>query len=272
MSWHRAYYSVIQYCPDLGRLEAANVGIVLFCPELHFLDARVSSTNERITHFFGREGHDWKQINSFKSGLADRIRHSSNEIKDQLSFANFIDLQANLMQLSRPLPCKVSERPRDDLDRLFNEIVGVEKRRITKRGMRRELEQKFESAGISDKIYEDVSVTVPILQKTVELPFGFQNGRFNLLTPVKFEAQSPDAIIATACKYAVEGRSLYYNPDRRHGDLQLVVIGKFRKSDRDSHLAVKRVLHEHSVKLFRFDRVPELIDEIRRTAKPIQDE
>ena len=34
-------YSLIQYCPDLGRLEAANVGVLLFCPEPHFLKAQL---------------------------------------------------------------------------------------------------------------------------------------------------------------------------------------------------------------------------------------
>ena len=33
----KGYYSLIQYCPDLGRLEAANVGVLLFCPERGFL-------------------------------------------------------------------------------------------------------------------------------------------------------------------------------------------------------------------------------------------
>jgi len=26
----RGYYCIIQYCPDLGRLEAANIGVLLF--------------------------------------------------------------------------------------------------------------------------------------------------------------------------------------------------------------------------------------------------
>ena len=33
----RGYYCIIQYCPDLGRLEAANIGVLLFCPDRGFL-------------------------------------------------------------------------------------------------------------------------------------------------------------------------------------------------------------------------------------------
>ena len=37
MSSHRAYYSIIQFCPDRGRAEAANVGVLSPCPELGFV-------------------------------------------------------------------------------------------------------------------------------------------------------------------------------------------------------------------------------------------
>lgn len=272
MAWHRAYYSVIQYCPDLGRLEAANVGVIVFCPELHYLKARVSRNNERIRHFFGSQGHDWGQINTFKSGLQDRITHAQDEITDAESFRLFVGLQANLMQLTTPLPCKVTSYPDGDLDRLFDQIVGVEKKRTTNKGLKRELSRRFEKAGISDRIRESVAVTVPVLEKRIEIPFAFQNGRLNLLTPARFEAQSVDSIVATACRYAVEGESLYEAHDNELGKLQLAVVGKFRASDQDGRIAVERILREHHVKLYRFDRVPELVDEIRRTAKSIPHE
>jgi len=34
MTAHKGYYSVVQYCRDRSRLEAANTGVLLFCPEL----------------------------------------------------------------------------------------------------------------------------------------------------------------------------------------------------------------------------------------------
>src|SRR5438270_13906920 len=77
----KGYYSLIQYCPDLGRLEAANVGVLLFCPERQFLKARTSGNNSRIIHFFGSEGHDWVRLNAFKRGLEDRLVIEGNEIE-----------------------------------------------------------------------------------------------------------------------------------------------------------------------------------------------
>jgi hypothetical protein len=33
----RGYYSILQFVPDLERSEGANIGVVLFSPERHFL-------------------------------------------------------------------------------------------------------------------------------------------------------------------------------------------------------------------------------------------
>ena len=56
MKPEKGYYSVIQYCPDLGRFEAANMGVLLFCPESGFLKSLMSGNNSRIIKFFGSEG------------------------------------------------------------------------------------------------------------------------------------------------------------------------------------------------------------------------
>jgi hypothetical protein len=55
-------YSIVQYCPDLGRFEGANVGVLLFCPERAFLKALTIRNYSRIIRFFGTEGHDWKRL------------------------------------------------------------------------------------------------------------------------------------------------------------------------------------------------------------------
>ena len=38
----KGYYCLIQYCPDLARLEAANIGVILFCPERGFIRAKIA--------------------------------------------------------------------------------------------------------------------------------------------------------------------------------------------------------------------------------------
>src|SRR5437867_92369 len=119
----KGYYCLIQYCPDLGRLEAANVGVLLFSPERHFLKALTSRANRRIIRFFGSEGHDWVRINSFKQGLEDRIAMEGTEIQSVEQLEKFIAQRANLLQITPPRPMKVLD-PDKDLEELYKEFLG----------------------------------------------------------------------------------------------------------------------------------------------------
>jgi hypothetical protein len=266
MNASKGYYSLIQYCPDLGRLEAANVGVLLFCPERFFLKALTSGSNARIRRFFRSEGHDWAQIDAIKKGLEDRLQVEHTDIQTLDDLENFIALRANLLQITPPRPMKVVD-PEKDLQKLFEELVGGLPRAAPRKHLRTYLAEKFTKAGLNEKIRRDIRVKVPVLEKEMEIPFGYQNGRFNLITPVRFEAANPESTVATACKYAIEGHELYEHPHPDLGDLQLVVFGKFRAADSESRQRVRRVFDEYAVKLFRTEELPQLIDEIRRTGK-----
>jgi hypothetical protein len=105
----KGYYSLIQYCPDLSRLEAANIGVLLFCPEKLFLQARTVRGNKRIQHFFGRQRHDWDRIDSFKLGLEERLAAENGDIKTLDALERFIALRANELQISLPRPMRVED-------------------------------------------------------------------------------------------------------------------------------------------------------------------
>ena len=269
MNASKGYYSLIQYCPDSGRLEAANIGVLLFRPERHFLKALTTTNNRRIIHFFGSEGHDWTRINAFKRGLEDRLAVEGPEIQTLEQLEHFIAQRANLLQITAPRPMKVVD-PRKDLDDLFRELIGEAPRRGSTKGLQKMIGDRFSAAGLDAKIRRGIKVTVPVWQKQVEIPFGFQNGRCNLVNPVRFEAVDPDRSVATACKYAVEGKSLYENPDPKLGDLQLVIVGQFRHGDQESPGKVRHVFQDYGVKLYRISELPQLIDEVRRTGKVIE--
>ena len=52
----RGYYCIIQYAPNRERAEGANVGVLLYSPEHKFIDAMLSSSNDRVCCFFGPDG------------------------------------------------------------------------------------------------------------------------------------------------------------------------------------------------------------------------
>jgi DUF3037 family protein len=270
MSATKGYYSIIQCCPDLGRFEAANVGVLLFCPETAFLQAMTTLNNSRIIRFFGSAGHDWRRINEVKRGLRERLAKEQPEIKTVEDLRTFISLRANLMQITEPLPIKVID-PEKELQSLFEQIIGEPARGRTRGSLRSYVARTLSGPELVKKVVRDVPVTVPALEKQVEFPFGFQDGRFNLINPVRFAAHNPDQWFATASKYAVEGRSLYQHPDPALGDLQLIVVGQFRAKDDQTPVRVQRVFDEYGVRLLRIDDLPKLVNEIRTTGKEINE-
>jgi hypothetical protein len=270
----KGYYSVIQYCPDPGRFEAANVGVLLFCPETGFLRAITSSSNTRIKDFFGKRGHDWKRINAFKRGLEQRLATEQPAMKTVDNLREFIAMRANLLQLTPPLPIKIEnpQKAQQDLQALFQQIVGEPERKRRKTDFKRTIGEALSAPDLKSKIRHDVKVNVPVLGKTVQIPYGFQNGRFNLIKPVKFGEQDSDESVDRACKYAVQGESLYQYKDAQLGELKLIVVGQFLPQDVETPQRVERVLQKHHVELYRAENLPNLVELIRRTGKDFDDE
>ncbi len=267
----KGYYCLIQYCPDMSRLEAANIGVLLFCPERSFLQARIARDNSRIQHFFGRQGHDWSQINSFKMGIEERLELEHSSIQNVDDLRHFIQLRANQIQITTPRPMRVKV-PDEDLDQLFQDLVGGVHRTRKNPSLKRHVWDNFTNAGLEPKIARDVHIHVPIFNREVDIPYGYQNGRFNLIQPQAFDSKAPSYASSKACSFAVEGRSLHDAPDPLYGDLQLVVVGRFLPQDNDTKDTVRRILHEHQVQLYSEDDLPVLVNEIRQTGKVLNAE
>ncbi len=265
------YYSIIQYCPDPSRVEAANIGVLLFAPKLCFLKARTATGNARIRRFFGAQGHDWRRINSFKQAIEERLEVEQGTIHTLEDLEQFIGRRANRLRITPPRSMRVIN-PEKDLDDLFRDLVGGRPRSEQPASFKQYVGAQFARAGLSPKIRTDIQVVVPAFARRVEVPYGFQNGRFNLIQPARFQATDAATVIPTACRYAVEGRSLYESPDAELGELQLVVVGQFPASAAEPKQVVARILAENKVRLYPASNLDRLIDEIRRTGKDLNGE
>jgi hypothetical protein len=262
------YYSLIQYCPDPSRLEAANIGVLLFSPKHCFLKARTATGNARIRRFFGARGHDWRRINSFKQAIEERLEVEQGTIHTLEDLERFIARRANRLRITPPRSMRVSD-PEKDLDELFRELIGGRPRSEQPTNFKQYVGAQFARAGLSRKIRTDIQVVVPAFSRRVEVPYGFQNGRFNLIQPARFQAADTATVIPTACRYAVEGRSLYENRDPELGDLQLIVVGQFPANATEPRRVVAQILDENKVRLYPASNLDRLIDEIRRTGKDL---
>lgn len=268
MTFHKGHFSLIQYCPDPARMEAVNIGVLLFCPELKFLSASVSRTNRRVQQFFGRKGVDSQQLNLFKHGIVERIDRESLKIKTVADLQRFIDSRSNLIRVTPPTPMRVTD-PKADLATLFATLVGDddEKPATPRKRFQTVVAERLKRAHLGKKLRESVPVDVPFLKKPVEFPFGFQNGRFNLIQPVSFLAEDPDDAVRKAWSYAAEGESLYEQPHEKLGKLKLLIVGKFHSKNDEARGPISRLLEKSHVRMVPNDGLDGLVQEIMSTGK-----
>jgi len=257
------YYSVIQYCPDLSRLEAVNVGVLIFVPDTGRVSMKMSSTMRRLTKVFGKTV-DANLVRVSKQSLSERLQGDVTWTLAHLE--RFILSRANVIQIA-PLRTIQVQDVHQDLARLYAELVEEERRgtSVDQQSPERELGQLIESAGL-EHIERNVQVTVPAFHRAIEVPFAYQNGRFNLLWPERFGSQA-DHNERKSAKLAIEGHSLARSPDPQYGDLSLVVFGDFRNAPANAKAVVRDILAETKVRLFDLLDPGALVEEIRMTAR-----
>ena len=128
------------------------------------------------------------------------------------------------------------------------------------------LTEKFIEAGVVDLVQKSVSIEIPDFKQAIRVPYAYQNGRFNLISPVQFEP-NPEALFAKTGPSAIEGQVLY---DKRHptyGELRLVVVAKFdAQVENAAREFVRNTFESHRVALYTFEDLGPLVDDIRRSA------
>jgi hypothetical protein len=256
----RGYYSLVQYCPDLSRLEGVNIGVLIYDSSTQRLRLRVLKSHRRIGQFFGKQ--DWTFVDRLKNSLVDRLGRESFSSKDELQ--KFISKRANAIQLTPLQPVIINEIDQD-IDKLFEELVSPVTAQRRKR-IDRDLGERLLAAGVKQMVRPSVSVHFPFFDEPVRAPFGYQNGRFNLLAPVQFTSDLRD-VIAKAGERAFEGKILYENPDPGLGMLCLNVVAKFPEEFGDqSKRLIENVLTEHHVKFYNFEDLSPLVEDIKDAA------
>src|SRR5216684_2648897 len=121
MSPTKGHYSIIQYCPDPSRLEAVNIGVALFCPELRFLRAQFGRRKTRVRQLFGKQ--DWEFVALQQSAIEARLAREQEAFERLEDFEAYVSRRANALTLTSPRPIKV-ENPEAELKSLLRRLVG----------------------------------------------------------------------------------------------------------------------------------------------------
>ena len=270
MNATKGYYCLVQYCPDIARAEAANVGVVLFSPEHRFIQARMSESIRRIRRFFGEDVDGYRHLNAMKSALATRLQVEKANFATIGDLQQFVDTRANKIILTQPKSVKVFE-PEADLEALYKELVAEPTKPLTEQAnlpLRCRLDNLLSEQSLKPFIRTKLEIDIPTLKEIVRIPYGFQNGRFNLIRPVVFKHQAESSVKAAAFRNGVEGLTLYNHADANLGELQLIVVADFTNAPPDSVEIVRGVFTESKVRMYTPDGFDELRREILTHGKP----
>ena len=195
----KGYYSIVQYCPDRSRGEAANLGVILFVPDRDFLQTRISKSNDRVRKFFGHWNFDNNWLKQAKQAIANRLEQEKSFYKDLDSFKRFVQTRANELILTDPQPVRVV-KPEEDLNKLFNQLVDKDTAKRQK-VIIEEMDHVFRSSRFVGRIEFNKRIDIPFAEnKHVDIPYSFQNGRPNLIKPERFKSDPMDKGLALAVR------------------------------------------------------------------------
>jgi hypothetical protein len=116
----KGYYSLIQFCPDLSRLEAINIGVLIYCPEAGRLEFLLTHSNERIRVVFGEQ--DWDFVNRARESVESHLRLGFDTVT---TLESYISSRANVIQLT-PLRSLIMGEIILEIAYLYRRLVDVE--------------------------------------------------------------------------------------------------------------------------------------------------
>lgn len=261
----RGYYSLIQHCPDLSKAESVNVGVLLFCPEAKFIDARTSSENSRVRKFFGSGTFDSVRLQAAKKALETRLRICRDDFRTVEDLNHFISTRANELLITAPRPMKVLN-PEADLDALFQELVGGRARKEPSKSKFPELDRAFRKPLLADRIKFNQRVEVPVLGFEIHVPYAYQNGALNLVKPQKFPKAQSDAK-KTAMQLAMEGDLLSRHKAEDGTERKLIVVAFTNHNhDGEREAWIRQILGEYHTRLVPQSQIDEFIHEVEKEA------
>ncbi len=261
----RGYYSLIQYCPDLSKAESVNVGVLLFCPDMKFIDARTSSGNDRVRKFFGRESFDSARLQAAKRAIETRLRLCREDFRTVDDLDHFIETRANELLMTAPRPIKVFN-PEADLDALFKELVGGRVKKEVHVPEIPQLDQAFRSSSFVNRVQFDQQVEIPVLGREIHVPYAYRNGALNLIKPQQFP-KTEGNVKETAMRLAIEGDLLSRHAAEDGTKRKLIVVSVTAQSgDGEREDWIRRILKEYHTRLVVPSQLEEFVQEVNREA------
>lgn len=265
----RAFYSVVQYCPDRSRAEAVNLGLVLLSLDPHAIRARMSSKQGRVRKLFSLSRSELKNLRVASRGMQLRIESDPDGFRSEEDLAAFAASRANDLRLTEPRLAKIDDFDAD-FERLFSRLVesGATEslaEELPAEVLPPKLGEVFYRLQASNRIWKPGTVVVPVFGQKLDVPYAFRNGVVNLVKPHVFPASKRAE--GQAALLAVNGDLI-----RKHspaGDKQKLIIISTQETSAqakeiDDHVAP--LFEEYRVRLVRPCEADDFAREVERDA------
>ncbi|MBM3216531.1 DUF3037 domain-containing protein [Candidatus Poribacteria bacterium] len=271
MAAARGYYALIQYCPDSSRMEASNVGVLLFRPDPWYLGVRTAEGNDRPRRFFGTKSFDAARLNAAKKALEIRLRHRGTDFRTLDDLNAFIDTRANDLIVTAPRPMSVRS-PGDDLERLFQELVGGRRKPQAEQEKASEplvpeLDECFRELAQDRQIQFNQRVIVPVTGRELCIPYSYVNGRENLIATTQFPAKEQSSL-NVATQWALHGDLLQrHRKDGNGSPCKFIMVALFPEDHpRDVRMRELLLFGEYQLQVVEKPGVDGFIRAIREQA------
>lgn len=265
MTAEKGYYSLIQFCPDVSRLESVNLGVILFCPGSGFLRAMTSKSTRRAEKLVGRGELARAALASARNAIEKRLLVDRESFRTLEDLQRFVDTRGNSLQLTPPRPLKVTA-PDEELKRLFHQLVDGKvghHTEPTKRHAFPSLQTLFTRLSSEGRARLDYETSLPVLGQHFTVPYAYQNGVLNLVQPHLFERNSARASL----DLAIRGDLIKKHGVNDHQESRLIVISKFSpKCEPDFVRHVDQLFSEYSVKHVHSGDVEKFADQVEAEA------
>ena len=271
MFGREGYYSLIQYCPDRSRAEAANIGVMLFCLNPHYLGALVGISDAgRLKRFFGDAEFDVEKVMDAAQDMAYRINHLGDEVRTLDSLRQFIGSRGNDMVLTDPRLVKVAD-PEPDMAALFAELVesgrpAPAELKHAETPVLRRITEGFGRLVKEGRARESVTVMIPVVNRTFAVPFAYRNGVENLVRPEVLG--TGDSGQDHAMVLAIEGDLLAKSVERGMGrKLVVVSAGREGQHTEEAEARAAPLFAAYCVELVPLSAVPAFLERAQAEAK-----
>ncbi|MCC6508628.1 MAG: DUF3037 domain-containing protein [Pirellulaceae bacterium] len=265
----KAFYSVIQFCPDRFRAEAVNVGLLLICLEPHAVRVGFTRKLNRARSLFEISKKDMESLKLTTEAMRCRIEGAAGEWRTQEELAAFAASRANDLRLTEPRLAKIEDID-TDFERLFNDLVEQRSSAALADASPAEvlppsLSEVFYRLQKERKIWKPGMFTVPVFNRKLDIPYAFKNGVVNLIKPEVFAGTRRAE--TQAANLAVNGDLIQRNPINGESH-KLIVLSTHETLEQakeiDEH--VGPLFKEYNVRLVRPHEAQAFAEEVERSA------